>query len=138
MRQQIRVPGRYDRLEQICRFVDESATRAGLSETESARCQLAVDEACTNVIEHGYGGENRGDIVVTCDMEPGELTITIQDFADRFDPSSIPAPRFDGNVDDLRIGGLGLYFMRQVMDGVEFSYEGGGNRLVLVKRGENA
>jgi anti-sigma regulatory factor (Ser/Thr protein kinase) len=36
------------------------------------------------------------------------------------------------------VGGLGLYFMRQVMDAVEFSFEGGGNKLVLIKRRENA
>jgi anti-sigma regulatory factor (Ser/Thr protein kinase) len=137
MERTLSVPGRYDRLEQICRFVDEAAVAAGLSESESSRCQLAVDEACTNIIEHGYGGENRGEITVTCATQPGELTITIRDRARPFDPNEIPEPQLNTNLDDLRVGGLGLFFMRQVMDAVEFSYDGKGNVLVLVKRKDN-
>ncbi len=127
------VPGRYDRLEQICKFVAEGATEAGLSESESSHCQLAVDEACTNVIEHGYGGEDRGEIAVTCETSRGELIITIRDQARRFDPGDVPEPKLNADLDDMRIGGLGLYFMRQVMDAVEFSYDHDGNKLVLVK-----
>jgi anti-sigma regulatory factor (Ser/Thr protein kinase) len=128
------VPGRYDRLEQVCQFVAEAAAHAGLDESESNHCQLAVDEACTNIIEHGYGGEGKGEIRLTCDAAPGELTITLQDTAQPFDPSHVPEPDLSAPLDELRIGGLGLYFMRQVMDAVEFSYESGGNTLVLIKR----
>ena len=128
------VPGRYSSLETTSRFVAEAARAAGLGERDSAHCQLAVDEACTNIIEHGYGGENRGDIRLRCDIAPGELTITIRDAAKHFDPGSVPEPKLQVPLEDMRIGGLGLYFMRNVMDSVEFSYEEGGNKLVLVKR----
>jgi len=110
---------------------------SGLDETAVSRCQLAVDEACTNIIEHGYGGENLGDIEITCHAQVGELKIIIQDHAQRFDPNAVPEPDLNASVDEMKIGGLGLYFMRQVMDSVEFSYENNGNRLVLVKRKEN-
>ncbi len=128
------VPGRYDQLTPICEFVTDAAAAAGLGESERAHCQLAVDEACTNIIEHGYGGENRGAISVTCEVAPGEIVITIHDQAQHFDVSAVPEPDLQAPLDEMRIGGLGLYFMRHVMDAVEFSYEGGGNKLVLVKR----
>jgi serine/threonine-protein kinase RsbW len=134
MARTLTVPGRYDRLAQLCQFVATAATEAGLDESESSHCQLAVDEACTNIIEHGYGGENLGEIRLTCDPGPGELTITIQDHARPFDPTDVPEPDLSAPLDEMRIGGLGLYFMRQVMDAVEFNYEDGGNTLVLVKR----
>ncbi len=127
-------PGRYDHMEQVCRLVGEAAAEAGLGEVESGRCQLAVDEACTNIIEHGYGGEDRGKIHIRCVAREGELVITIRDHAQPFDPSVVPAPNLNASLDDLKVGGLGLYFMRQVMDAVEFTYEAGGNKLVLVKR----
>jgi serine/threonine-protein kinase RsbW len=136
MERKLTVPGRYDRLEQICDFVAQAATDAGLTEREASRCQLAVDEACTNIIEHGYEGEDRGVIAVACEGDGGELVITIQDWARRFDPGTIPVPKLNTSVEDMGIGGLGIYFMRQIMDAVEFSYENGGNRLVLVKRRE--
>jgi serine/threonine-protein kinase RsbW len=128
------VPGRYDQLEAVCQFVTTAAELAELGEKDIAHCQLAVDEACTNVIEHGYGGENIGSIEVRCEVVPGTLTITIHDSARPFDPAHAPAPNVTPtNLDDLRIGGLGLHFMRQVMDEVQFSYENGGNTLKLVK-----
>jgi anti-sigma regulatory factor (Ser/Thr protein kinase) len=136
MERKLTVPGRYDRLEQICDFVMQAAEEAGLNDREAARCQLAVDEACTNIIEHGYEGEDRGMIEVACEGGAGELVITIQDWARRFDPGAVPDPKLNVSVEEMGIGGLGLYFMRQVMDAVEFSYENGGNRLVLMKRRE--
>lgn len=132
------VPGRYDRLEAISKFVEQAGQDAGLDEVAICRCQLAVDEAVTNIIEHGYEGEGRGDIDLVCDCRPstGELVITICDQAKPFDPDAVPAPTLNTTLEDMQVGGLGLYFMRQVMDAVEFTYEDGGNKLVLVKKRE--
>jgi serine/threonine-protein kinase RsbW len=134
MEHKLSIPGRYDRMEQVCQFVGQAALEAGLGEIEASRCQLAVDEACTNIIEHGYEGEDRGTIELVCDPRDGELVITIQDHAKLFDPGQVPTPNLAASLDELKIGGLGLHFMRQVMDAVEFSYQEGGNKLVLVKR----
>ena len=136
MERTLTVPGRYDRLEQICEFVADVAVEAGLDETAINRCQLAVDEACTNIIEHGYGGEDRGAIDISCTAAQGELIIKIHDHASPFDPASVPQPNLEAALDEVRIGGLGVYFIRQVMDVVDFSYENGGNTLTLVKRKE--
>jgi serine/threonine-protein kinase RsbW len=134
MERNLSVPGRFDRLEQVGHLVAEAAKEAGFDDADVNRCQLAVDEACTNIIEHGYGGEDKGQIDIACVFQPGELTITIRDQAKRFDPSAAPPPKLNATIENLGVGGLGLYFMRQVMDQVEFSYEDGGNKLILVKR----
>ena len=134
MEHRLKVPGRFDRLEQISQFIEQAGLEAGLGLTAVCRCQLAVDEACTNIIEHAYEGEGRGDIDITCASDPGELTITILDQGKRFDPDNVPHPQLNASLEDMQVGGLGLYFMRQVMDAVEFTYQDGGNRLVLVKR----
>ena len=131
---QLSIPGRFDQLERVCQLVGQVASEAGLGEVESGRCQMAVDEACTNIIEHGYGGEDRGTIELHCQVREGELVITVQDHARLFDPTEVPPPNLNAPLDELKVGGLGIYFMRQVMDAVEFTYEGGGNKLVLVKR----
>src|SRR5512143_1975434 len=54
------ISGRFDQLERVCEFIEHAAREAGLGEEGVGRCQLAADEACTNIIEHGYGGEGRG------------------------------------------------------------------------------
>jgi anti-sigma regulatory factor (Ser/Thr protein kinase) len=136
MELRLTVPGRYDRLEQIAKFVEQAGLEAGLDEVAICRCQLAVDEACTNIIEHGYEGEGRGSIDLLCEPGAGELVITIVDHAKPFDPDAIPEPTLNASLEDMQVGGLGLYFMRQVMDAVEFTYADGNNKLVLVKRRE--
>jgi serine/threonine-protein kinase RsbW len=135
MQHKLVVPGRYDRLEQIAQFIGATGREAGLDQTAIGHCQLAVDEACTNVIEHAYQGEDRGRIEIVADASDGELVIIIRDRGRPFDPSEVPPPNLDySGLDDLQVGGLGLFFMRQVMDSVEFSRERGTNQLVLVKR----
>ena len=137
MERNLSVTGRFDRLEQVSHLVAEAAKEAGFDEADVNRCQLAVDEACTNIIEHGYEGEGRGAIDIVCEPGEGELVITIEDQAKPFDPASIPEPHLNTNLEDIQVGGLGLYFMRQVMDAVEFTTDEGSNKLVLVKRREN-
>ncbi len=60
MELRLSVPGKFDRLEQISRFIEQAGYEAGLDQTAVSRCQLAVDEACTNIIEHAYQGEGHG------------------------------------------------------------------------------
>jgi serine/threonine-protein kinase RsbW len=136
MEHSLTVRGRYDRLEQIARFIEQAGEAAGLDTVAICRCQLAVDEACTNIIEHGYQGEDRGSIELECAAGQGELIITISDQARPFDAEAVPQPHLGDQLDDVQVGGLGLYFMRQVMDAVEFTREDGVNKLVLVKRRE--
>lgn len=128
------VAGRYERIQEVCEFVCRAAEQAGMDEREVFHCQLAVDEACTNIIEHGYGGEDRGNIDVACDTRDGELVVTLSDTGAPFDPNIVPEPGPYRSIEDAGIGGHGLYFMRRVMDVVDFSAGAHGNTLVMVKR----
>lgn len=133
---ELRITARYSELERLCAFVAAGAEAAGLSAQASDHVQLAVDEAATNVIQHGYGGEGDGRLQIAWRAEPGELTIVITDQAPPFDPGSIPDQPTPATVDDLSIGGYGLRFIRQVMDQVDYVRRDGVNYLTLVKRGQ--
>ncbi len=128
------VPARYDRIKQICTFVVEAAEIAGLDESAVFHCQIAVDEACTNIIEHGYGGEDKGQIEVVCQSDPGALKIELRDQARPFDASQVVEPKLNLSIEDTAIGGLGVYFMKKMMDEVSFTHIEGTNSLVMVKR----
>ncbi len=131
---ELRLAAQYSELERLCAFVAEGADAAGLSEQARDHVQLAVDEAATNVIQHGYGGEGQDPLSVAWHAEPGVLTIVIADKAPPFDPSSIPDTPTPASVDDLSVGGYGIRFIRQVMDDVDYVYVDGVNRLTMVKR----
>jgi serine/threonine-protein kinase RsbW len=131
---QLTIPGRYERIQDICDFVCRAAEEAGMGEKEVFHCQLAVDEACTNIIEHAYGGEDQGRIEAACETHDGQLTITLKDTGKPFDPTTVPEPGPYKSIDDAGVGGHGLYFMRKVMDAVEFDCADGGNTLTMIKR----
>ncbi len=128
------VPARYDRIKQVCDFVEAAADGAGLDETSKFHCQMAVDEACTNIIEHGYEGEDRGQIEAVCSAAPGVLRIELRDQARPFDINKVPEPRLNVPLEESTVGGLGVHFIKKMMDEVTFSREMGTNRLVMVKR----
>lgn len=136
-------PGRYDVIQKICQFVADGAAACGLGPTAVFHIELACDEACTNVIEHAYGGEDRGQIRVGWQCTGGTFTITIHDNGRSFDPDTVPKPALPDlaegapppDIDDVKVGGLGIHFMEQLMDEVTFSFDGAaGNTLTLVKK----
>lgn len=121
-------------LETIADFVAQAARKANLDEQEVFAIQLAVDEACTNIVEHAYAGRP-GEIYLTCQAKPGECIITIRDQGQAFDPEAVPPPDLDGDLEERRVGGLGLYFMRKLTDELYFSFDREkGNQVVMIKR----
>jgi len=130
--QQLSIPGQLDKVETVCRFVGDSARTAGFDEKESYACQLAVSEACENIILHGYQGANREKITVKIQTQPGDLMIKIIDQGPPFNPAE-PGPEIAGSPDDPPVGGLGLVILHKVMDEVEYKRTQDRNTLRLRK-----
>ena len=99
----------------------------------SSTLELAVEEAITNVIAHGFRGQG-GGVDVICRATRGIVEVQIEDSAPPFDPLSLPEPDLTADIEDRDIGGLGIFLIRQVMDEIVYRYENGKNILVLVKR----
>jgi serine/threonine-protein kinase RsbW len=130
-------PARFDTLAAIGEFVTQAAEAAGLDARAVYAVQLAVDEACSNIIEHAYGGEGRGDIECTCMVNNSGLTVILRDYGRPFDPASMPEPDLCASLEDRQARGLGLYLIRQLMDKVRFEFTAdSGNVLTMVKRKE--
>ena len=121
-------------LAQIRRFVQESAEAFGVAARDVPNVLLAVDEAVTNVILHGYAGHG-GPIEIVVSRLPGALVIRLHDEARPFDPTGVPAPDLTIPLVERAPGGLGIHLIRQIMD--ELSYRrrpGGGNELTMIKQ----
>lgn len=129
--------GQFDSLVEIGEFVTRAAGDVGLSEEAVYAVEMAVDEACTNIIEHAYGGEGRGNIECTCRINADKLTVMLRDRGCPFDPSSVPEPDVNAALEDRQEGGLGLYLIHRLMDEVYFEFTSdSGNVLTMVKRKE--
>jgi serine/threonine-protein kinase RsbW len=127
------IPGQYEKIQQVCHFVAQGAVQAGLGESAVFHVELACDEACTNIIEHAYGGENGGAIEVSWQVNGKQFVMTVHDYGRTFDPSQVLPPPETGPLDVPRVGGLGVHFMRKLMDEVTYHFDAGGNTLTLVK-----
>ncbi len=122
----------------LVRAILERATELlHFQEAQSRAIVRSVDEALANVIRHAYQGKSGLPIEVTCrrvrvnrDGAPVTgLEILMEDSGVALDPAKLKGRA----LDEVRPGGLGLHFMRQSMDEVEFSHENGKNQLRMVK-----
>ncbi len=104
-------------------------TGSGLDEKRMHEVTLAVDEALANVIRHGYDTP-AGKIEVYFRNFEDRVEILIRDFGRKFDPTQMPAPE----LPPRKPGGLGIYFIRTVMDKVEYTVGlQNANELLLTK-----
>ena len=131
----MKVPARYEYLAQISEFIADIARDANLNEEAIYAVQLAVDEACSNIMEHAYQGRGQGEIICTCENNDESLIITLYDQGIQLNPEDIPVFNLDTPLEDLKTGGAGVYLMHKLMDRVHYeSDRQHGNKLELVKR----
>jgi len=112
----------FENLELMREFVADAAEDCSLKPSEVYAVQLAVDEAFSNIIEHAYGGECLEEVQCTCKITGDALFVTLRDCGLPFNPVKIPEPDVTADLESRKIGGLGLYFMRQLMDEVDFEF----------------
>jgi anti-sigma regulatory factor (Ser/Thr protein kinase) len=104
---------------------------AGFSKKDAGRIVLAVDEACSNIIKHAYGGDPGKTITMTVEDAGDRFLVMLRDQGRKADAATI-APR---DLADVRPGGLGSHFMKMAFDTVSYdTSEGEGTLLTLVKR----
>jgi len=128
------VPATLESLAQISAFVNEASQCAGLDDHTAWQVELAVDEAATNIIQHGYAPDHPGIIELTWRIEDNRLVMTLRDYGRRFNPDDVPPPDVSSPLEERQPGGLGLYLMNQLMDQVRFDFDdANGNLLTMVK-----
>lgn len=128
------IAGVLEQVSHAVEFVSEIARQAGLNEQAVYHCQLAVDEACTNIIEHGYTSNGlNGVIDIICQVHPSSFTIIVGDDSPAYNPLSQTDPNPMASLEERNIGGWGVFFIKKVMSQVSYTYEGR-NYLIMTKQ----
>ena len=118
----------------IREFVAEASRDLDVDEWSIPDLQLAVDEICSNIILHGYGGQG-GQLEVMVQAVAEGVQLTVRDWGMAFDPDAVSVPDVDAPLEQRSLGGLGLFLVRQLMDDVRFEFsEERGNSVTMVKR----
>ena len=131
----LEVPSSTENLSMIRDFVSRIGRQARMDEQSISNLELAVDEACANVIEHAYGEDVGREVIVRALIDEETLRISVIDTGKGFDPTTVIPPPVDSLVAGRRSGGLGIRLIRSLVD--EVSYEitpGQKNELHMVKR----
>ncbi len=107
---------------------------AAVGEQTCYDLKLAVEEACTNVITHGYAGMNPGSIILVLEFDRGQVRVILTDFGRPFEPYEPAAPDVEASLEDGLSHGFGLYFIYQTMNHIEYETTQDGNHLTFVKQ----
>ena len=95
---------------------------------------LSVDEILTNTISYGYDDDEPHRIELVVRMDDGALIVVIEDDSTAFDVTVETQPEVNAPLGEREIGGLGLFLVHQMMDGVEYRRRDGRNVVTLTKR----
>jgi anti-sigma regulatory factor (Ser/Thr protein kinase) len=118
----------------VTSLVESFGERHRLPETTIFHMKLAIDELLTNIISYGFLDGARHKIIAAIGIEGDTFEAEIIDDGIAFDPLTRNVPDLDLEGDEREIGGLGIHFIRTVMDGVDYYRSDGRNHLKLVKK----
>jgi serine/threonine-protein kinase RsbW len=137
----LQAPGHVSYLAHIRVVVGDLARKVGFNEDEAAKIEMAVDEACSNVVKHAYSPDKEWcwqhcdpEIRLDVRTEGSRLVIEINDHGQRFDFANYHPVDIEDRLREMKRSGYGIFIMRQFMDEVQYnSNDQTGNTLRMVK-----
>jgi serine/threonine-protein kinase RsbW len=112
--------------EHIAKELDEFS---GDREALAYHLNLVLTEATVNAIKHGNFDDPKDTVRISIHIQDNELNIKVYDHGQGFDLESVPMPDFD----HPREGGMGIFFIRTLMDSVTYTRQGDCNVLEIIK-----
>jgi serine/threonine-protein kinase RsbW len=130
----LRILADVSNLATIRHFAEYAATRGDGDPEAIADMLMAMNEAVTNIVVHGYQGQP-GTIEVEVRYNKDALVVLLRDQAPAFDPTQAPEPDTTLSLEQRPFGGMGIHMMRQLTDGLTYrTVPNGGNELILVRK----
>ena len=129
---------RMESLEELRDFAESAASHSGLKHDDVFAFKLVVDELCANIIQYGFEGRDPGLLSLIFDVEGDKARLIIRDDGKYFPPSQAKRPDVEASLESRGIGGLGLYFVQELMDNVTYNRtEEDVNQFILEKHLQN-
>lgn len=136
MQQQIEVSGTWANIVTLLAFADQVEHSLPLTSDQAYLLRLVIEEISTNIVKYGYSDANRDVIQIVCSCDDATLLICIRDRGHPFDPRAHADPDLSAVDPSARdVGGLGLFFVRELADHVAYHHDAtsGWNELVVRK-----
>lgn len=132
---ELQIKSRTEELANVRDFISAVTQEVQAPQEIAGDIILAVDEACTNIIKHAYKFDPNGDIKIKVKYSAKEIAVQIRDHGVSFSPESVPTPDLKQYFEEKRVGGLGMYLMKSLMDDVHYKcVPGKFNQVLLTKK----
>jgi serine/threonine-protein kinase RsbW len=129
-----RIANRWEEMPGIVEMVEQFGAEHACPGPVINDVNVALDEVLSNIISYGYEDGVQSEILVRLDYRPGEVLVEIEDAGKPFDPLKAPVPDLALPLDERPVGGLGIHFIKSLMDEVAYAHVDGKNRLRLRKK----
>ncbi len=124
-----------DELARLATAIQELAEGEDWPADVAFQINLCLDELTTNVVKYAHADDGSRKIHITLASDPDLITIEMMDNGPPFDPlHDAPQPDLEASLEARRIGGLGIHFVRTLMDEVRYRREQDRNHLTMIKR----
>ena len=130
----INVNASTEELARVREFIADFAGQCNCTKKDIHEIQMAVDEACTNIIKHAYEYDDRRELTISVHYTGDKMVIKIIDDGKPFDPGIYTNPDLQKRIKNKKRGGFGIYLIRSFMDEVEYANDNGKNELRMVRK----
>ncbi|MCB1499308.1 MAG: ATP-binding protein [Bauldia sp.] len=128
----LRLPNRLAAIAEAAEEVERFCAANGVPPAVIGHLNLALDEAITNTIEYAWPDDGDHEVLVSLAIEAAEIVAEVSDDGAAFDPLKVPPPDLESDLQARPVGGLGVHFVKTLMD--EVAYRRAGRRNVLTMR----
>jgi len=132
-RVEMRIKNRMEDLPVIVSMVERFCAQSRIPSAIANDLNLCLDEILCNIISYGYPEQGAGTIAVRLNYSQGRLEAEIHDDGAAFDPLQAGPPDMSGSVQTRKIGGIGIHFVKELMDDIVYRRVGDENQLLLIK-----
>ncbi|MFO7524971.1 MAG: 7TM diverse intracellular signaling domain-containing protein [Ignavibacteriaceae bacterium] len=124
----------HENLEELRNFIESASINLNLNQDISFALKLSAEEICTNIIVYGYEGMPAGMITVSLECNEEKVILKVSDCGKHFPPGNAEMPDLNANAEDRKTGGLGLYFIKQLMDKVVYTIGDDNSNLLILEK----
>ena len=122
-----------ENIEELSSLSDLALQKLNIPENSRQELMMALDEAITNIVIHGYSLKE-GDIRIVIGRKNEYVTVELVDSGKEFDPTTYPEPDLNVPIEERKVGGMGVPLIRKFTDGIEYHSCNGINHFILTKK----
>jgi serine/threonine-protein kinase RsbW len=138
MKREITLKNKWSELDRLNKWLDNLAKGIGLSDHENYVLHLALEEIVTNIMKYAYGPGVDKDIEVQSQVSDHAMEVTVIDQGTPFNPLEAKKPVFSSNIEEMKVGGLGIHIVKAMIKDLWYERRQGCNVMtVCITRNQN-